>query len=185
MVIGFRLVLKRQSDGRLCLTVPLFYKLLQLAIGVLILTFMILIPPEGERRLFVPANTLPLIICVLSLLGAAYHERWIFDKARDRVVSQYGITFLHSNRSCRISGVQGLVVERFIKGKLDGAATARRTLGPASVLTVSLHGKDGSVRRLETYSGSQKSRMEATARAIAFYCDIPLVRQDGSLQGDS
>jgi len=174
MTLGFRLTLKKLSDGRLSLSVPLFYRALLGAIGVLILLAVILTAPEGDRRLFAPGNTVPLIVCLLSLLGALYHERWLFDRPHDAVVHRFGVGFVRLTRRYRLSEMQEL--------ELEGAPGAPRGEGAAGllfrrkgpILTLWLNGRDGSRHRLETYSPSQSARATDIARRIAGYCEIPL-----------
>lgn len=185
MLLGFRLVLHTTADDRLILSVPLWYKLLLAGIGGLIVTAMILVPPEGQTRVFVPQNTLPLIIAGLSFLGAAYRERWIFDKVGDALTHQYGLAFLWRSRNLRISELQAVSVERFVKGRLDpGAAAPRRSLGFTPLLAMSLRAADGSLHRLESYSASQRQRLAATSRAIAAYCGIPLLGEEALGRGE-
>jgi len=104
MAFGTRLTLKPCRGARLALSVPLGYRLLMLCLGGMVLLFMALIPPTEAENLFVPANTAPLVICLLSFLIAAYHERWLFDKGADRLVYQIGLRFLHANRVYRRKG---------------------------------------------------------------------------------
>jgi len=183
MLAGFRLVLRRPADGRLVLTVPVSYKLLLAAIGAVIVTFLVVVPPEGQRSIFVSQNTLPLIVSGLAFLGAAYHERWVFDKAGDAVIHQWGLFFLHRDRRLAISQLQGLAVGQFVKGRLERTATetaapspTRRSLFYTPVLTMSLRTKDGTLHRLESYGASHRPRLEAAAEAIARYCELPVLR---------
>jgi hypothetical protein len=195
MTLGFRLTLKRLRDGRLIFSVPVFYRALLAAIGLLILLSMILTAPEGDTRLFAPANTVPLIICFLSFLGAAYHERWLFNAPQDSVTHQYGLLFAHSNRRYRISQMSRIQLEQFTKGHLpgplpgdlSGRSPAAAGIPPrrgfffrvSQVLTLTLHDKDGTVHRLETYTASQRPKMLDAARAIADYCRLPLLSAEG------
>jgi len=174
MLVGFRLVLRKTADGRLLLTVPLHFRVLLAAIGALVLALVARVPAEDTQRIFVPQNTLPLIFAGLALLGAAYHERWIFDKPGDAVVHRFGLAWLQRSRSMRISRLQGLVVERFLRGR--PAAAGRRSFGRAPLSALSLRDQDGRLHRLETYGPAQRSRLEATSGAIAEYCGIPLLQ---------
>lgn len=182
MLVGFRLVLRSRPDGRLSLTIPLWYRLLLAAIGALILAAMLASPATEGRRVFVPQNALALIIMGLAFLGAAYRERWLFDKAADSVVHQVGLVFAHGNRRLRMSDLEALVVERFVKGRLNATphgASARRSLAHTPMLALSLRGADGRAHRLESYAASQGPRLETVARAISAYCDIPRVDEPG------
>lgn len=179
MLVGFRLVLRSRSDGRLSLTIPLWYRLLLAAIGALILVALVVSPATEERRIFAPQNTLALIITGLALLGAMYRERWIFDKAADSVIHQFGLVFAHGNRRLRMSELGAVVVERFVKGRLDAPSgvpsgtPARRSPAHSPMLALSLRAADGRLHRLESYAASQGPRLESVAGALSAYCGLP------------
>jgi hypothetical protein len=173
-MIGFRLQLKRCPDGRLMFTIPVGYKLLLLVIGLLILISLIVTREEGGGSIFIRENTIPLIICVFSLLGAAYHECWIFDRAGGRVTHQNGLIALHSNRGYGIEDLDRVEVSRFVKGKAGSAQQVGRSLAFRPIITLSLETRDGRNLRLENYRFSQRTKVETTARAIAEYCHLPL-----------
>jgi hypothetical protein len=111
MTLGFRLTLKELPDGRLSLSVPLFYRLLLIGIGVLILAAVVLTAPEGDRRLLVPSNILPLIISLLSLVGGAYHERWIFDRPGGEIIHRLGVAFVGATRRYPLGETEALELE--------------------------------------------------------------------------
>jgi hypothetical protein len=111
MTLGFRLTFKELPDGRLSLSVPLFYRLLLIGIGVLILAAVVLTAPEGDRRLLVPSNILPLIISLLSLVGGAYHERWIFDRPRGEITHRFGVAFFGTTRRYPLGETEALELE--------------------------------------------------------------------------
>ena len=183
-MIGFRLQLKQLPDGRLIFTIPLGYKILLFLIGLLILISLIMTRQEGLGSIFVRENTIPLIICFLSFLGAAYHERWIFDKEQNQIVHQNGISALHSNKVYRINDLERIEISQFVKGKLGSGPPPKRGFLIRPVLTLSLHTLDGRTYRIETYSGSQRKKLETAARAIAEYCRIRYLNKlDGSEDG--
>jgi hypothetical protein len=200
-MLGFRLQLKQHPDGRLIFTIPLGYKLLLLIIGVLILVSLIATREEGSGSIFVRQNIVPLIICILSLLGAAYHESWIFDKKAGQVVHQNGLIGLHSNKVIRIEDLEYVEISRFYRGRLGsspgsspgitpgsspGTGTSqqtRRSLAFRPVITLSLHTKDHGIFRLENYRGSHLKKVESTARSIADYCGI-VFRKDTPDSGE-
>jgi hypothetical protein len=183
-MMGFRLQLKQLPDGRLIFTIPLGYKILLFLIGLLILISLIITRQEGSGSIFVRENTIPLIICFLSFLGAAYHERWIFNRVQDQVIYQHGIFALHSNKVYRINDLERVEISQFVKGKLGSGPPPKRGFLIRPVLTLSLHTFDGQTHRIETYNGSQRKKLETVARAIAEYCRIRyLDKLDGSEDG--
>ena len=175
MALGFRLSLKKLPDGRLCFAVPSGYRLLLLSIGLLILISLIVTAAAEDRRVFQRSNTVPLIFCLLSFLGASYHERWLFDRAGDRVTYQYGVSFFHRSRNYRISEMKKVELSQFIKGKLVATQLPKRSLSFRPVLTLALHAKNGSVFRLETYAAPQRRIIALTGMSIAEYCGLPFV----------
>jgi len=176
-MIGFRLQLKKLSDGRLMFSIPAGYKILLLVIGVLILISLIVTREEGGGSIFIRENTIPLIICFLSLMGAAYHECWIFDRKGGQVIHQNGLIGLHSNKVYSIDDFKQIEVSTRLSGaQSEGGKTARvfvRRLG----LNLILQGQDGKNYRLETYRASQKEKVGSIAREIAEYCGLGYIDQ--------
>jgi len=176
-MLGFRLHLKQLPDGRLIFTIPIGYKLLLFFIGLLILVSLIITRQEDSGSIFIRENTIPLIICFLSLLGAAYHERWIFDKEQDQVIHQNGISALHSNKVYRITDLDRIEISRFTKRIPSASRVSEKSFAGRVVLALVLHAKDGRIHRLETYRISHSSQIGTTARQIAEYCEIPFSDQ--------
>jgi hypothetical protein len=174
-MIGFRLQLKKLPDGRLVLTIPIGYKLLLLFIGLLILISLIVTRDEGGGSIFIRENTIPLIIAVISLLGAAYHERWIFDKSAGQAIHQNGLIVIHSNKVYRLDDIDRVEISQFGNVKFGNSRTKKRSINNRSRLTLSLHMKDGISYRVEMYRISQKRHVERTASIISEYCRIPFV----------
>jgi hypothetical protein len=174
MFFGFRLSLRRLGDGRLVFSVPPVLRYTLLAIGVIVLAALLLTSPSGLRGVFVWANTIPLALVVLALLGAAYEERWTFDRNADRLLYQYGLIFARGRREHRISELERVETSQFIRGTMGSRQAPRRSLAFRPVLTLSLQTKDGRLLRLETYAASQRPKMETAARAIAEYCGLPI-----------
>jgi hypothetical protein len=171
-MIGFRLQLRRPADGRLLFTIPVGYKILLLFIGLLILVSLIVTRAESGESIFIRENTIPLIICLVSLLGAAYHECWIFDNDLRQIIHQNGLIALHSNRVYRFEDLDVVEISQFIKGKSGSAAQARRSLAIRPIITLSLQTKDGDRIRLENYRFSHRRKVEAAARSIAEHCGV-------------
>jgi hypothetical protein len=171
MNLGFHLTLRQLPDGRLVLAVPLFFRALLLAIGVLILLSVVLTPPDGDGRIFARGNAVPLVISALALLGAAYHERWTFDRPGKAVTHRFGVAFAGVTRRYPLEKMANLQIEGR-RGQERGPFSRRGT-----VVTLWLNGSDGESFRLEAYPPSQRGRAADTARDIAEYCGLPL-RED-------
>ena len=176
-MIGFRLQLKKLPDGRLVLTISIGYKLLLLFIGLLILISLIVTRAEGGGSIFIRENTIPLIICLISLLGAAYHERWIFDKSAGQVIHQNGLVAFHSNKVYRIDGIDRVAIFRNTKSIPGYTRMSEKIFTRKTLLVLVLHAKNGRIYHLETYRMSQKRKIGATARLISEYCEVPFSDQ--------
>jgi len=173
-MIGFRLQLKPRPDGRLMFTIPVGYKLLLLFIGLLILISLIVTREEGGGSIFIRENTIPLIICLISILGAAYHERWIFDKEQGQIIHQNGLIALHSNKVYRFSDFERIEVSRFgMVGKNETKNLTGKMLF-RQVWALSILEKTGKIHTIETFRRSQLSRAERAANTISDYCDLAL-----------
>ena len=179
-MVGFRLQLKKLSDGRLMFSIPVGYKILLLGIGLLILISLIVTRAEGGGSIFIRENTIPLIICFLSLMGAAYHECWIFDREGAQVIHQNGLIGLHSNKVRRIGDLDRVEVSQFIRGKIGSTMQGKRSLAFRPIITLSLQTRDGESLRLENYRFSHRTKVNATARSIAEYCGISYQNHIGS-----
>jgi hypothetical protein len=158
-------------------TIPIGYKILLLGIGLLILVSLIVTREQGGGSIFIRENTIPLIICLISLLGAAYHECWIFDKVGGQVIHENGLIALHSNKVFRTEDLDRVEVSHFIRGKAEATAQTKRSIAFRPIITLSLETKDGRSLRLENYRFSHRRKVEATARTIAEYCGVSYENQ--------
>ena len=177
MISGFRLSLRRLPDGRLSLAIPPWFRLLLLAIGVILLFALLVTSPDGFEGIFDRANIVPLVLCAVSFLGAAYREQWLFDRNTDRVTHAAGIFSLAKRRTLILSQLENVEVGRFIRGRPHAPLDTKPSLLSRPVLTLSLYGKDGEEHRLEFYSYSQRARVREYALAISSYCGIGMIDQ--------
>lgn len=174
MLSGFRLTLRRLRDGRLALTVPPWFRLLLLGFGLLILYALAATEPSGFRGLFVSANIAPLLFCALSLLGAAYSERWSFDRGAGSCVHEVGLLGLGRRRAWALAEIEAVEVGQFIRGRPHAPANLRPGLFVRPVVTLSLRCASGEQLRLDSYAASQRARVQQYALAIASHCGIRL-----------
>jgi hypothetical protein len=174
MFFSSRLVLKRFPDGRLALTFSPALKLVLLVIAAFLLYAAASTSPAGVGLLS-RANTIPLLLALLALLGAAYRERWIFDRSAGRLLYQFGLVFLHSNRVIALETIKEVRLARFIKGRLAGKQESGRSFWQRTVLTLSLADREGRLYRLETYQSGNPQQVLQTARELSDYCGLPLL----------
>ena len=173
-MIGFRLKLKKLSDGRLMFSIPIGYKLLLLFIGMLILISLIVTREEDGGSIFVRENTIPLIMAVISLLGAAYHERWIFDKNREQITHQNGLIVLHSSKIYGIGYFDRIDVSRMGMAGRNETSNLTAKMPVRRIWALSIIEKTGKVRTIEIYRRLQLSRAERDASTLSDYCDLSL-----------
>ena len=104
--------LRRLPDGRLSLAIPPWFRLLLLGIGVILLFALLATSPDGIGGIFERANIVPLVLCAVSFLGAAYREQWLFDRNTDRVTHAAGIFSLATRRTLSLSEMENVEVGR-------------------------------------------------------------------------
>jgi len=172
MYFGFRLALRRRRDGRLELAVPLPWRLLLLAIGGLVLLALLATTsaPLSVR------NVVPLLFALLALLGAAYEERWVFDRPRDLLLRRQGLWPVRQSRRLVLSQLKQVGLERLVRGRpADSPARGRRR----TLVILQLVDGEGRVYRLEQYSAALHSRAREAGLAIASYCGLPFRDEAG------
>jgi hypothetical protein len=172
MIIGFRLRLRHLPDGRLSFSIPLGYKLLLFLIGLLILISLIITRQEEGSSIFIRENTIPLVICFLSFLGAAYHERWIFDKEQGQIIHQNGIFALHSNKEYAFSDFERIEIAQLGIPVEEQNKTMIRKMSFRPMWSLLLKEKTGRIHKVETYKRSQLQHAEMVANTISKYCRI-------------
>lgn len=157
-------------------------KIVLLIIAAFLLYATVSTTPSGSGGLISRANLVPLILTLIALLGAAYQERWVFDRQGGRLIYQFGLVFAHGNRFIQMSSLKEVKLARFIKGRLTDKQEGRRSLWQRTVVTLSLADREGKIYRLETYQNMNLERVEQTARTIADYCGLPLVSWEKEAQ---
>jgi hypothetical protein len=117
--MGFTLVSIKKADGSIVISVPLLLRLGMVALALILFASATLSPESGKG--FSPGLLVALLI---ALLGALYEERWTFDRPNRTVQFRFGLVFLARRVRVPFDQVESLVVERFVKGKIPGAAEA-------------------------------------------------------------
>jgi hypothetical protein len=175
MLFSSHLVLKRLSEDRLELRLASRMKYVLLIIAGFLLYAIISTTPAGMSGLISRANLVPLLLTAAALLGAAYHECWVFDRKGGRLLYQFGLVFAHSNRIIALETLEQVKLECFVKGRLSAKQENERSLWQRRVFTLSLTDREGKLYRLESYQNTNPDEIRQTAQAIADYCGLPLV----------
>jgi hypothetical protein len=113
---GVRLALRENGKDRLelCLSRP----------SRIILTFFFvlscLVLFSGESSTGKGSvNILPLILVIVTGLGALYEERWIFDRRENLFENRFGLVFLSRKRRTALDELARVELDSFIRGHLD------------------------------------------------------------------
>jgi hypothetical protein len=173
MIFGFRLTLRCLRDGRLILSVPLAWRLLLAAIAGFVL--FALLATASASELFGARNVVPLLFALFALLGAAYEERWVFDRRRDQLLRRQGLWPFRWNRRVALSRLKQVCLERVHRGRPQDSSARRRR----SLTILQLVDAEDRIYRLEQFSYSLQARARAQALAIASYCSIPFRDEAG------
>jgi len=173
-VFALRLILRRLRDGRLSLSVPLAWRLLLAAIAAFVLFALLATAPAAE--LFGVRNLAPLLFALCALLGAAYEERWVFDRQQDLLLRRQGLWPLCRSRRFALSGLKQVGLEQVIRGRpQDSSPRARRR----TLVILQLVDAEDRVFRLEQFNAALRPKARKQALAIASYCGLPFRDQAG------
>lgn len=113
---------------------------------------------------------------ILASLGALYEERWSFDLRAGELRSRIGLVFMARKRSYAFARIEGIGVERFVKGALDQAAHVepdKMPRGSEARLLVEL--KDGSRLVVDALPYRDRERLIKAAERIASLAGLPLL----------
>ena len=172
-VFALRLTLRRLRDGRLALSVPLAWRLLLAVIAAFVLFALLATAPAAE--LFSVRNLAPLLFALFALLGAAYEERWVFDRRRDLLLRRQGLWLLCRSRRFALSGLKQVGLEQVVRGRpQDSSGRSRRAL-----VILQLVDAEDRVFRLEQFNAALRPKAREQALAIASYCGIPFRDEAG------
>ena len=90
------LSLKAKGKDRLELSVPIGFRLVLLFFFFLLCVLLLSSDLSGQG---INSSVLPLILCIVTGLGAFYEERWIFDRKRGVCENRFGLVHFHRRRS--------------------------------------------------------------------------------------
>ncbi|MBN2536238.1 MAG: hypothetical protein JXB88_25375 [Spirochaetales bacterium] len=168
------MTLKKYRDGRVGYGVPLFYRLILLSIGLIILVPLILFSPD-VNAFFSPKNIIPLLVAFLSLFAALYHEQWVFDKNKERVFYKTGLVFLHKTKSFSFRDVKAVELIHYLKG--GNVKSFFHKLPGQHVWLLSLCFHDEKKINIETRGSFTGKTLVKTGTIIAEYCEIPFINR--------
>mgnify|MGYP006295901029 CR=1 FL=1 len=167
-----KLILKRIDAATIALVFPLWYRLVFLGIGAILLASMIAV---GE---FAAA---PFIFILLAVLSAGYTEAWYFSK-ENGITHSFGIYPLLKTNRVALTQVDRLELERFTRGRMTAPEKAederKKRLFETDYTTLRLVGLSGETTNIDTVKSNQHDELIRAAEQIAALLDKPLLRKD-------
>jgi hypothetical protein len=150
-------------------------------------------PSSGK----VSINLLPLLLVIVTGLGALYEERWIFDRKRSLFENHFGLIFLSRKRRTSLDELARVELDSFVRGRLDdredlpedagslksaprsekssftsflGLTPKRHAYRIVKLMVVDTHEK---TYVLDTAKGHRLEDFRRTGKRIAEFCGLP------------
>lgn len=192
----FQLVIRRQSNTTLRLSMSIVFRILLLFIAGVFVAGMAM---TGAF------SWIPFIILVISVLASLYNDSWIFDKNWKTAEHRFGLLFLFKRKQFLLSDIKELEIRQFIKGSLDylkeqqsksnegatdqyipeigtgvvGSKIKKRT-GPPPVRFIELNLvlENGKSINLETTKARHYDYFREKSKTIADFLEKPLISRE-------
>lgn len=110
------LVLREPKPGQLVYTIPLWYRILMVAIAAVLVASIAI--SEGAT------STITWIVAGLSVLAALYEERWVLDSDKKEIRHRFGLLVVARTLSLPLDQVEGFRLRAFVRGSNPGAPGA-------------------------------------------------------------
>jgi hypothetical protein len=176
-----RLVLRSEGDDRLLLVISTGFRMVFLAIGVIILAALV---STASTPIFHRANTVPLILCAICFLASLYLERWIFDRKLNLFEKQVGLLFLYGRKKQNLDELSRVLLYQFRKGyakppkeeqEREQGPFRRRGLLSRTYITLGVEDSHGKILKLDIAKGAHLTEMRKNGGRIAEFCGIPFM----------
>ena len=122
-----------------------------------------------------------IILIALSLLGALYLERWVFDKDANLFEKNVGLLFLHTRKKQSLDQIEKVVLREVGPAYQDRPRMMKAVSRQAAILAIV--DRSGTNHGLDMIKGSSLREARDSAQKLAKFCDIPfddLVPQEES-----
>ena len=127
-------------------------------------------------------NVIVFIFLALSVFGALYLERWVFDKDANLFEKNVGILFLHTRKKLPLDGLQRVVL-REVGPAHHERPRMMRAISRASAI-LSLVDRDGNTYGLDMVKGASLREIRNSAEKLAKFCEIPFEDQGPQTEGE-
>ena len=112
-----------------------------------------------------------IILIALSLLGALYLERWVFDRSANLFEKNVGLLFLHTRKRQPLDHLEKVVLREVGPSYQDRPRMMKAVSRQAAIL--SIVDRSGTNHGLDMLKGSSLREARDSAQKLAKFCDIP------------
>jgi len=112
-----------------------------------------------------------IILIALSLLGALYLERWVFDKEANLFEKNVGLLFLHTRKQQPLEHLTKIVLREVGPSYQDRPRMMKAVSRQAAILAIV--DQSGTNHGLDMIKGSSLREARDSAQKLAKFCDIP------------
>lgn len=116
-------------------------------------------------------NVVVGIFLALSVFGALYLERWIFDKDANLFEKNFGILFLHTRKRLPLDHLQRVVLREVGPAHHERPRMVRAISRAAAILAV--EDGAGNTYGLDMVKGTSLQATRDSAARLAGFCGIP------------
>lgn len=155
----FNPILREVSERRLVYSTSVAFRVVFAAIAVFLIVSM--------RQ----PNVIVVIFLALSVFGALYLERWVFDKERNLFEKNVGLLFLHTRKRLPLDRLQRVVLREVGPAHHERPRMVRAISRAAAILSVV--DRDGKSYGLDMVKGSSLQETRNSAVKLATFCGIP------------
>ena len=167
----FNPVLRKVTERRLVYSTSIGFRIVFAAIAIFSIVSM--------RQ----PNVVVIIFLALSLFGALYLERWVFDKDANVFEKNVGLLFLHTRKKLPLDRLQRVVLREVGPAHHQRPRMVRAVSRAAAILSVVDH--DGRSYGLDMVKGASLREIRDSAAKLAEFCDIPFEDQGPVQEGEA
>lgn len=166
----FSPVLREVSEQRMVYSTSVGFRVVFAVIAVFLIV--------SVRQL----NVVVGIFLALSVFGALYLERWIFDKDANLFEKNVGILFLHTRKRLPLDRLQRVVLREVGPAHHERPRMVRAISRAAAILSVV--DCDGKSYGLDMVKGTSLQEIRKSAAKLAGFCGIPFEDQGPLPEGE-
>ena len=167
----FNPVMRQVSERRLVYSTSIGFRVVFAAIAVFLIISM--------RQ----PNVVVIIFLALSVFGALYLERWVFDKDANLFEKNVGLLFLHTRKKLPLDRLQRVVLREVGPAHHERPRMVRAVSRATAILSVV--DRDGTSYGLDMVKGASLREIRDSAAKLAKFCDIAFEDQGPQQEEES